>query len=54
MWDNAQPLIECWKNAGGRVRIFPKEGADHHPHGLKPPDELIDLLCAEWARKSGD
>jgi pimeloyl-ACP methyl ester carboxylesterase len=45
--DNAKPVVEFWEKSNGRFKIFPKEGGDHHPHGLPDPKPLIDLLCAE-------
>jgi pimeloyl-ACP methyl ester carboxylesterase len=45
--DNAKPLVDLWEKSGGRFKIFPKEGADHHPHGLPDPAPLIDLICRE-------
>lgn len=45
--DNAEPIVKFWEQSGGRFRIFPKEGGDHHPHGLPDPKPLIELLCTE-------
>jgi hypothetical protein len=45
--DNAGVLVKFWEKSGGRVRVFAKEGGDHHPHGLPDVAPLIDLLCAE-------
>ena len=45
--DNARPIVEFWETSNGRYRIFPKEGGDHHPHGLPDPTPLIDVICAE-------
>ena len=45
--DNAGVLAKFWEQSGGRVRLFPKEGGDHHPHGLPDAAPLIELLCAE-------
>jgi hypothetical protein len=45
--DNAGVLVEYWQKAGGRVKLFAKEGGDHHPHGLPDPAPLIELLMAE-------
>ena len=45
--DNAKPVVEFWEKSGGRFRIFPKEGGDHHPHGLPDSAPLIELLRAE-------
>jgi pimeloyl-ACP methyl ester carboxylesterase len=44
--DNAAPLVKLWQDHGGRVTLFPKEGGDHHPHGLPDPQPLIEALTA--------
>lgn len=48
--DNAKPVVDFWEKSGGRCRIFPKEGGNHHPHGLPDPTALITLLCQEAAK----
>ncbi len=48
--DNAKPVVDLWEKSGGRFKIFPKQGGDHHPHGLPDPAPLIDLLCKEAQR----
>ena len=45
--DNAKLVVDLWEQSGGRFKIFPKEGGDHHPHGLPDPAPLIELLCKE-------
>jgi len=45
--DNAAVLVKLWQENSGRVKLFPKQGGDHHPHGLPDPKPLIDLLLAE-------
>jgi len=45
--DNAGITVDFWQKQGGRFKIFPKDGGDHHPHGLPDPSPLIDLLCKE-------
>jgi len=45
--DNAQHVVELWQKNGGRVKLFPKEGGDHHPHGPPDPKPLIEVLTAE-------
>jgi hypothetical protein len=49
--DNAGKLVEFWGQHKGRVKLFPKENGDHHPHGLPDPKPLIDLLVSQ-AKKS--
>lgn len=50
--DNAAKLVEFWKQNNGRVKLFPKENGDHHPHGLPDPKPLIDLLVSETKVKN--
>lgn len=45
--DNAAKLVEFWQQNEGRVKLFPKENGNHHPHGLPDPKPLIELLVAE-------
>jgi pimeloyl-ACP methyl ester carboxylesterase len=45
--DNAKPVADFWEKSGGRFQVFPKEGGDHHPHGLPDSTPLIELLCRE-------
>lgn len=45
--DNAGKLVELWQQNQGRVKLFPKENGDHHPHGLPDPAPLIEALVAE-------
>jgi pimeloyl-ACP methyl ester carboxylesterase len=42
--DNAAPLVKMWQDNGGALKLFPKEGADHHPHGLPDPAPLIEAI----------
>lgn len=44
--DNAKAIVDFWTRARGNFRLFPKEGGDHHPHGLPDPQPLIELLGA--------
>ena len=43
--------MAVWEKSGGRFKIFPKEGGDHHSHGLPDPAPLIELLCKEAGTK---
>jgi len=45
--DNAKQVVDLWAKQGGKFKVFPKEGGDHHPHGLPDPKPLIDVLTAE-------
>jgi pimeloyl-ACP methyl ester carboxylesterase len=45
--DNAKPVVDFWEKQGGKFKVFPKEGGDHHPHGLKDPAPLIELFVKE-------
>lgn len=42
--DNAKVIVDFWQKEGGRFKAFPKEGGDHHPHGLPDSKVLLDLL----------
>jgi hypothetical protein len=48
--DNAAHLVKFWQDNGGRLKLFPKEGADHHPHGLPDPGPLIASIAGEDAQ----
>ena len=50
--DNAAPLVKMWQDNGGALKLFPKEGADHHPHGLRNPAPLIEAINGEKAADS--
>ena len=41
--DNTAHLVKLWQDNGGRLKLFPKEGADHHPHG---PCVSISMVAA--------
>ncbi|NBR48662.1 hypothetical protein EBU02_07445 [bacterium] len=45
--DNAAHLVKLWQDNGGRLKLFPKEGADHHPHGLPDPAPIIAAITGE-------
>jgi hypothetical protein len=45
--DNAAHVVKLWQENGGRVKLFAKEGGDHHPHGLPDTTPLIQVLVAE-------
>lgn len=45
--DNAGVLVGFWERNKGKVKVFPKENGDHHPHGLPDSTPLIDLLVSE-------
>jgi hypothetical protein len=49
--DNAKELVDFWEKSKGRVKVFPKEGGNHHPHGLPDMNPLIELLCVESGLK---
>lgn len=49
--DNAKLIVDLWEKSGGRFKIFPKEGGNHHPHGLPDPTPLIELLVSEFLGK---
>jgi hypothetical protein len=39
--------VDFWQKNGGKFKAFPKEGGDHHPHGLPDATPLIEVLVAE-------
>ena len=45
--DNGGVLEEFWREHGGRVQVFPRDGAEHHPHGFADLDALVTLLKSE-------
>jgi pimeloyl-ACP methyl ester carboxylesterase len=45
--DNAAPVVQLWQDNSGRVKIFAKQGGDHHPHGLPDPRPLMEVLLSE-------
>jgi pimeloyl-ACP methyl ester carboxylesterase len=49
--DNAWELVKFWGQQGGRVQLFPKEGGDHHPHGLPDSTPLVEVLIREAVGK---
>ena len=49
--DNAEHVVKFWERHGGRVKVFAKEGGDHHPHGLPDPAPLLELLQKEGTRR---
>ena len=44
--ENADILERNYKALGGSVRRWVKPNANHHPHGLHPPDELVTAVLA--------
>jgi len=36
-----------WQDNTGSLKLFPKEGGDHHPHGLPDPAPLIAAIAEE-------
>jgi len=50
--DNGGVLEEFWRGNGGRVEVFPREGAEHHPHGFTDLDALVALLRREVESKN--
>jgi pimeloyl-ACP methyl ester carboxylesterase len=45
--DNAAHVVKLWQDNGGRMKLWAKEGGDHHPHGLPDAAPLIEVLVAE-------
>lgn len=42
--ENADILEQRYKALGGSVRRWDKPDGGHHPHGLHPPDELVQAV----------
>lgn len=42
--ENAAKVVAFWQAGGKQPILFPKEGGDHHPHGLKDVGPLVKAL----------
>lgn len=42
--ENAAKVVAFWQASGKQAVLFPKEGGDHHPHGLKDMTPVIEAL----------
>jgi len=42
--ENAAKVVAFWQAGGRQPILFPKEGGDHHPHGLKDMTPVIEAL----------
>lgn len=42
--ENGALLTEYYKEHGGRIRVFIKEGCDHHPHGFENGNIIADEI----------
>lgn len=42
--ENAAKVVAFWQAGGKQPILFPKEGGDHHPHGLKDMTPVIEAL----------
>lgn len=42
--ENIRPLSEKYRSLGGPIEMIVKPGADHHPHGLKKPEPVVDFI----------
>ncbi len=49
--ENADVLEKNYKALGGYVRRWVKPEGNHHPHGLDPPDELVNAVLNEVGPK---
>jgi pimeloyl-ACP methyl ester carboxylesterase len=47
--ENSEVVYDRYKALGGPVERIVKEGADHHPHGLKDPKPITDFFAKAWA-----
>ena len=48
--ENGALLAETYKKASVPIRVFLKEGCDHHPHGLETPSAVADAI-EEFSKK---
>jgi len=42
--ENAAKVVAFWQAGGKQPILFPKEGGDHHPHGLRDMTPVIEAL----------
>lgn len=42
--ENAAKVVAFWQAGGKQPVLFPKEGGDHHPHGLKDMTPVVEAL----------
>ncbi len=42
--ENTKLLADNFKNAGGEIEVFLKEGVGHHPHSLQDPKPIVDFI----------
>lgn len=42
--ENAAKVVAFWQAGGKQALLFPKEGGDHHPHGLPDMMPVIEAL----------
>lgn len=40
--ENGALLEKLYKEKGGRIKVYIKSGADHHPHGLDDPNIIVN------------
>ena len=40
--ENGALLEKFYKEKGGRIKVYIKSGADHHPHGLDDPNIIVN------------
>jgi pimeloyl-ACP methyl ester carboxylesterase len=46
--ENSAIVYERYKKLGGPVERVVKPGVDHHPHGLKDPQPIVDFFMQAW------
>jgi pimeloyl-ACP methyl ester carboxylesterase len=47
--ENSEVVYDRYQELGGPVERVVKEGADHHPHGLKDPKPIVEFFARAWA-----
>ncbi len=48
--ENGALVEQAYREHGGRIRVFLKEGCDHHPHGMENGAIVADVI-EEFSRK---
>jgi pimeloyl-ACP methyl ester carboxylesterase len=49
--ENSEIVYDRYKTMGGPVERVVKEGQDHHPHGLKDPQPILEFFDKAWAAR---
>jgi pimeloyl-ACP methyl ester carboxylesterase len=50
-WDeNTGELAKRYQALGGEIRLIPKPGVKHHPHGLPDSTPIVEFVTTNWER----